>query len=108
MLPFLQGGINGHLNLFDIAENRPRVWKTPSHLDVQYADGWETWELGCQIMLDGRLHTLIDTYIDEANEPTGVFRIGLDDSTSISRRLRTLRPPPCKLTPVYTVRKECG
>ncbi len=41
------GGINGHLNLFDVADERPRVRRTPSHLDVQYADGWHTWELNC-------------------------------------------------------------
>ena len=52
----------GHQNLYDIGADRSRIWKSPSHLDVKYADGWKTWELGSFVKAQTRNRKLVDFF----------------------------------------------
>lgn len=95
----------GHQNLYDIGTDRPRIWKTPSHLDVKYADGWKTWELGSIVQVQMRNRKLVDFFLNEVNAPCGVFDLDNLATERIEAPLLELKPPPCTLMPVYEV---CG
>jgi hypothetical protein len=98
------------MNVFDVDEQRPRLWQTPSHVDVYYEkrNVWATWELGGSCIIGGRPYKLVDVYKGDSDVLVGVFRIGSDSSTTKDVALQEMYPPPqCRLTPVYNVRRRC-
>ena len=89
--------------MYDVDSSRPRIWNTPTHVDIKDDQGiWRTWELQSIVNIDGSYWKLVDYYLDVTNTAMGTFVSG---NCTITKPLKLLKPPPCKLTRVYQVNK---